>query len=341
MFSRSGLCSMQFLFKRRVSVQNVHQTRWIGKVVLESLESRSILGVRGSDAVPFLQGLITNDMNHLLRGSTSMYAMFLNTSGRVLYDSLIYRVDEKVGQHFLVECDTSVVEQLAKHLNLFRVRKKVEITKTDMKMWVAFTAQNSTHDQSPNIALKKADINGTLIFKDARLPELGYRLLTNSSTVLNDLKTHFSDEIDSPQNGSFVQHRYSLGIGEGVINLPPGKCFPLENNCDYLHGVSFHKGCYIGQELTARTYHTGVIRKRLMPLIFDQPVDCGLLPEDAEIKTMEGQTVGKLRGYHKTFGLGLLRIEKVISSQLMIAGNTYHCKTFKPDWWLKEQPIKN
>lgn len=336
MLCRNGLSRLQFILPRSGPVHSVHQKRLLGKVVLEPLESRSILAVQGSDAVPFLQGLITNDMNHVQRGSTSIYTMFLNTSGRVLYDSLIYRIDKDVGQNYFVECDTSVVKLLAKHLNLFRVRKKVEITKPDMKVWVAFTAQDNTEGQNETIALKESSNSNTLIYKDARLQELGYRLLADSSIDFKELKTLFCNETSLPNIKSYVEHRYVLGIGEGVCNLPPGKCFPLEANCDYLHGVSFHKGCYIGQELTARTYHTGVVRKRLMPLVFDHPVDCGVIPDDAEIKTKEGQLVGKLRGYNKAFGLGLLRVEKISSNQLLIVGDKYHCKTYKPNWWPKE-----
>ena len=66
-----------------------------------------------------------------------------------------------------------------------------------------------------------------------------------------------------------------LGVAEGGEDLPTGKCFPMEYNLDYLKGVSFHKGCYIGQELTARTHHTGVIRKRILPISLDQPVSQG------------------------------------------------------------------
>ncbi|CAH1400617.1 unnamed protein product [Nezara viridula] len=74
---------------------------------------------------------------------------------------------------------------------------------------------------------------------------------------------------DLPRGDLYTLCRYKLGIGEGINELLFGQSFPLEMNCDYLNGVSFNKGCYIGQELTARTFHTGVIRKRLMPLLFE------------------------------------------------------------------------
>ncbi|XP_062542860.1 putative transferase CAF17, mitochondrial isoform X2 [Armigeres subalbatus] len=338
---RNSILRIQLMLARNVPIQNVHQRRWLGSVVLEPLKKRSVLSVQGSDAIPFMQGLITNDMTHFARGSNSIYAMFLNTSGRVMYDSLIYKSIRDPDEHFFIECDTSTVDQLAKHLNLFRVRKKVQISKPDLQPWVAFTNRKESQDQSLTAALTKGNIDGAFIYKDPRLEELGYRILVGSSTGLDDLKAMFPVKTVFLENGSYVQHRYGLGIGEGVENHPPGKCFPLENNSDYLHGVSFHKGCYIGQELTARTHHTGVVRKRLMPLVFDQPVREGQFTSDAEIKTKDGQPVGKLRGYYQTVGIGLLRVEKVLSNQSLIVGDTVHCTTNKPDWWPTEQPKKH
>ena len=95
-----------------------------------------------------------------------------------------------------------------------------------------------------------------------------------------------------------------------------------------MHGVSFHKGCYIGQELTARTHHTGVVRKRLMPLEFDQP----LKTQTEEILDSEGKSAGKVRNIVGNVGLGLLKIDQVLSSpSLTVDGVT--SKTWKPSWW--------
>lgn len=308
---------------------NLMHKKWFSDVILEPLKTRSLLRVQGKEAASFLQGLITNDMNNFERGSNSMYAMFLNTSGRVLYDSLIHQIQNK-REDFLVECDTSVVDQLRKHLNLFRVRKKVEISIPDWNIWVAFTQLG---DKLPLIASTKSDDSDILIFKDVRLQELGCRIITSNSSTTDRLKNIFPHITNYANNITYEQHRYILGIAEGIRNLPQGRCFPLESNCDYLRGVSFHKGCYIGQELTARTHHTGVVRKRLMPLIFDQHVTADEMLNDAEIKSGDGQIVGKLRGCTMTVGLGLLRVEKVLSSRILIVADKYHCTTYKPKWW--------
>ncbi|CAH1979930.1 unnamed protein product [Acanthoscelides obtectus] len=140
----------------------------------------------------------------------------------------------------------------------------------------------------------------------------------------------------SEQKGFYRYHRYNLGIGEGTQDHPPGNSLPLECNCDYLHGISFHKGCYIGQELTARTHHTGVVRKRLMPLCFSK-VPSEYPKEDAIIH--ETKNLGKLRGIEGDVGLGLLRIEQTSKLEQIPVGDGL-AKVKKPHWWPIEA-VKN
>ena len=95
-----------------------------------------------------------------------------------------------------------------------------------------------------------------------------------------------------------------------------------------MHGVSFHKGCYIGQELTARTHHTGVVRKRLMPLELSEPIKT---PTE-EILDSDGKTAGKVRSTIGKSGLGLLKVDQVLANpNLTISGVA--SKTWKPSWW--------
>lgn len=307
------------------------QSRSYSNVIIERLENRSLLRVQGSDSATFLQGLITNDMNHFQHGASSIYAMLLNTAGRVLFDTTIYRMSEQ-SNHFLVECDASLAESLRKHLTMFRVRKKVDIAPTESKVWVAFTLQHAFNNLPEHITSE-----GVRMFRDTRLAELGCRIITDKTVSLDAVKFAFPSGSSFSEERSYLEHRFSLGIGEGLKNFPQGKCFPLESNCDYMHGVSFHKGCYIGQELTARTYHTGIVRKRLMPLAFEKPVP-DVLSDGAEIKSLDGQVVGKLRGVHNLVGIGLLRIEKVLPTQTLVLAEKYNCYAKRPFWWPKEQP---
>ncbi|XP_055637058.1 putative transferase CAF17 homolog, mitochondrial [Toxorhynchites rutilus septentrionalis] len=331
MFSYGRRIGLGFLIRPRYpnGSSSIH-VRLLSSVVLQKLQARSILCVQGSDASSFLQGLITNDMNHLKHDANSIYAMFLNSTGRILYDTIIHRTKNE--HDFLVECESQTAENFQKHLNLFRIRKKVKIIRTNLDLWVTFVKNGKSN--LSNIFNQKH--NEIMVHRDPRLKELGYRIITESMSDENLQKALYNDvKIDGKI--SYDEHRYSLGIGEGLDNIPQNKCFPLEYNCDYMHGVSFHKGCYIGQELTARTYHTGVVRKRIMPLFFNEPIDEHSIAKDTEIKNQQGQIVGKLRGVKNSVGLALLRIEKIGKNDNLLVAEKYHCTTHTPFWWPKKQ----
>lgn len=326
-------------------------------VVAERLEQRALLRVAGKDAYGFLQGLMTNDITHVESGISSMYTMFLNTRGRVLYDAIIYQTSEH-GVLF-IECDSSAIEQLSKHLKIYRLRKKVDIdVENEYKAWVVYdpsltensscTLVEDVKDKLVGRVLPCDELelgkkerkegfsinsisskNNVLIYRDPRLYELGLRVLCPSSEDITEL-------LNVPRGSSYQSLRYQLGVGEGVKDILPDESFPLESNCDYLHGVSFHKGCYIGQELTARVYHTGVVRKRIMPLFFESPLNVGNSTQ-REIVNEKGKAVGKLRSFENLNGIGLLRISEVVASKVLTFCSA-NVKTLRPHWWPKQAP---
>jgi folate-binding protein YgfZ len=163
-------------------------------------------------------------------------------------------------------------------------------------------------------------------YQDPRVSGFGMRVITSKDY---DIKESINESLGT--DADYLEYRYKSGIAEGIIDLIPEKSFPLESNCDYMNGVSFQKGCYIGQELTARTYHTGVVRKRLMPLIFEKNIVINV-KDGADIKNEEKQSVGKLRNISGIYGLGLMRIEQTMTSK-SLNYNENPCKTEKPFWW--------
>lgn len=297
----------------------------------EKLQNRHILRVSGESCSEFLQGLITNDMRLLEDASVnSLYAMFLNNRGRILYDTIIFRTHEN--NLFLIECDSSCSKQLMKHLNLYKVRRKIDIKlESELSVWAIYNthlidecAKGKLPDGFQNDY--KFDTNSlnesAIVVGDPRVPALGYRTILQNDKSITNLS-----------NGNlYKQCRYKLGIGEGVDELEPGQNFTLEMNCDFLNGVSFDKGCYIGQELTARTFHTGVVRKRLMPLVFDMElsgIPCQT-PIDDEVPRKS--PLGKLKSHCGKYGLGLMRVSETLSSQsLKILNN--NVQAFIPYWW--------
>lgn len=278
--------------------------------ILYPLESRKLLKVSGNDAPLFLQGLVTNDMQHFEEGANSMYAMFLNNKGRVLYDTLIYKWEGN--DSFLIECDRNVHTSLLKHLKLYKLRRNVDIgdVSEEFRLYTLVIPTEATVDTTLH---PKKNVN---IFKDPRLADLGHRVVVTSKAdnsyienLLGEGTTIASNEI------GYKYLRHKLGVSEGADDLPPGVCFPLEANCDYLHGVSFHKGCYIGQELTARVHHTGVVRKRILPLQFSDIVEDDI-EKDSEI-TVDNEkksNVGKFKSCVNDYGLGLVRIKEALEA---------------------------
>ena len=159
--------------------------------------------------------------------------------------------------------------------------------------------------------------------------------------VIGDTKTITDTSVEN-----YTKHRYDLGICEGINEIPYGKCTPLEYNGEYMHGVSFQKGCYIGQELTARTHHTGVIRKRIMPIELSSEIIKNIDDDDTgemtDIRNEKGKKVGKICATLKTSGLGLLRIEDCLKSENLTVDKTSVTVNFQiPSWWPESAPKTN
>ncbi|XP_031845661.1 iron-sulfur cluster assembly factor IBA57, mitochondrial [Nomia melanderi] len=328
-----------------------HDSSQASSKVLEHLKNRSLLRIRGKDASDFLQGLITNDMKHIGEGAANLYALFLNIKGRVLYDVIVYKSQED--DVFYIECDSQAAGSLQKHLKMYLVRRKIDIDniESNINVWSLFDAVPYAINTGTDNSRQKLEgaifpcgtlnnksskvIDNIMIYEDPRLSDLGIRILAESNVGQNEIKKHLNSDISISDNAlSYKAFRYKLGIPEGINDLPPGQPLPLEINCDYLHGVNFHKGCYIGQELTARTYHTGVVRKRIMPLLFEE-LPTKSLSYDDKIVDDSGNVVGKFRGNEKEYGLGLMRIKESLNAKsLTILG--MKLKIAMPSWWPQE-----
>jgi folate-binding protein YgfZ len=215
------------------------------------LTNRNIIEISGIDRKKFIQGLITNDVEKASE-SNLIYSAMLNAQGRFLYDFFIFDDGEKL----VLDCFAERRDEILKKLNLYKLRSQVEIKKND-DLKVLFNQESKG-------------------FADPRNPELGYRLYSSASKTANE---------DSKLEYDFS--RISLKIPESEQDLTYEKSFILEFGFDDLNAVDYKKGCYVGQELTARTHYRGEIRKK----IFHVKLDAEKIEKNSEIYC-EGKSAG-------------------------------------------------
>lgn len=299
---------------------------------VECLEGRGLISISGNKVDEYLQRLITNDMNQLKEGSPCIYTMFLNSKGRVLHDSIIYNTRDP--QTYFIECDLLRVPLLKSHLSTYDLRKtkKIEPLNDAFKLWVVNSSSVQLNCQSAVDAIMFENLVGDcMIYHDPRISNLGLRVIAPKDVnLINVLRENLDSKVSSDK--FYRSLRYKLGIGEGAEEIPPEKCFPLESNCDYLNGVSFHKGCYLGQELTARSYHTGVIRKRLMPITFSEKIACSEMNIPILLENGPVNPVGWVKGIEENVGIGLLRIEEALNAPNLKVLDKLS-RTNRPFWW--------
>ncbi|MGD0192023.1 MAG: folate-binding protein [Rhizomicrobium sp.] len=202
---------------------------------LAPLESRAIVAVSGPEAAPFLQGLVTNDVLALRDGQAG-YAAFLTPQGKVLFDFLILAHNGE----FLLDCAAGLADSLVKRLLLHRLRSKVTVERrSDLAVLAGWNGATP---------IPKS-------FADPRVAELGWRAILPTTAI--------------PPSGAteerYTAHRLDCGVPEGA-EFGQDSVFALDADLDELHGVSFEKGCYVGQELTARMKHRGTARRRILPV---------------------------------------------------------------------------
>ncbi len=196
------------------------------------LNSRAIVRLAPSDPAEdvrgFLQGLVTNDV----AGDLPVYAALLSAQGKAMFDFLVW---ERADGGLLLDCEADHAADLAKRLSLYRLRRKIDIAQ----------------DETLSVYWSAEPFEGAV--PDPRLPELGFRAVAATGTLTSD-----SESADD----GFASHRLSLGVPEGRGEL--GDILWLETNAVELNGVSFEKGCYIGQENTARMNWRQKVNRRLV-----------------------------------------------------------------------------
>jgi folate-binding protein YgfZ len=255
-----------------------------------SLPNRSIIKISGPDRLSFLQGLITQDINLIQKHP--IYSLILTSTGRFFADLFISKASDDI----LMDVDKDIKEDIISYLSKYKLRSRVSITKCD-----DFLISYATIKKDDDV---EKYINPPFVYADPRLPSMGVRVIHRESVKnINNFK-NFKDATFDFYN----YHRIINGIPE-VSDMDVGKSMPIEYNMDHLNAISWTKGCYIGQELTARTKHQGIIRKRTLPFSI---VESTVFEEPTSI-TQDGKNVGTVKSFQGKNGIAMIRMESLES----------------------------
>lgn len=250
------------------------------------LTNRRLLTLHGPDAPNFLQGLVTAAIRPLQ--TTGTYTAFLNAQGRLLTDVFIYPAAHSPvytstlpstasasDPAYFIEVDANEAPALLKHLKRHKLRAKVDVRAVDEGEWSAWSAWDEAELWTPHPSAETPSANNNnngsssaeIGCVDARAPGMGRRLiLPGTSTPSTTSPGPAAAAAMEAPLSTYTLRRILRGVPEGPLDLPPSSALPLESNVDFMGGVDFRKGCYVGQELTIRTHHTGVVRKRILPV---------------------------------------------------------------------------
>ncbi|KAL8141332.1 hypothetical protein V2J09_007353 [Rumex salicifolius] len=297
-----------------------------------------------------------------------VYSAMLTPQGRFLYDFFFYRrarSDQKLdgsgsgpgpgpGElELFADVDASVIDELLDTLKRYRLRSEVDIENVGEEYccWQRYggNLSDNSFSEEPEAAsvgwggnvdrsaISSAHGNsmGWQWYNDPRLHCLGFRGIFPSNTTPPLVE---ADKETVEEN--YLLWRLEKGVAEGSNEIPKGDAIPLEYNLAGLNAISFDKGCYIGQELVARTHHRGVIRKRLLPLKFvnetGKEMEQRVVPGSDVTNPGSGKKVGSVTTALGSRGLGLLRLDEAFkgSGSLTIQGSQdVKVEVIKPGWW--------
>ena len=246
------------------------------------IENRAVLKVTGAECEDFLQNLVTQDVTR----AQPQAAALLTPQGKLAFDFILQPVEDG----FLIDCAADSAEAFVKKLNLYKLRRDVEIAVTELPVQVVWSEPTDT---------QKFEIQR--FFEDPRSARLGLRCLGASLADLSDYT------VSSAQN--WAKFRLSLGVPEGPTEMPPGTIFPMEFGFERMGAIDFQKGCFVGQEVASRVHRKGSLRKTLHPAVFDAavpPVGTPIMSDD--------RNVGEIIAGQDSQALVLIRTDALTAS---------------------------
>ncbi len=285
------------------------------------LEDRGLLYINGEEAKKFLQNIITNNIENVSE-NRSCFSALLTPQGKYLYDFII--IKHKSG--FFLDCEKEIIDDLYKQLNLYKLRSKVEILNLSNEFVVAslnkekfLEIENSKNEEGFTIKFREDPI-----LLDPRSKELGARLIINLEKLYLSLKKL---RLEVSDVNEYYNLSHELGIPQINTRNLQDKIFGIECNFEELNGIDFQKGCYVGQENTARIKLKDKLNKRLFAIkVLDGELN------SVEI-TFENKNIGKLLINNKT-PFALLKLEnKKFNFDANLKCGDANIKAIKPFWF--------
>ena len=234
------------------------------------LEKRGVILISGEDSKDFLQNIVTNDMNKVSH-KNSIFSALLTPQGKYLNEFFIIK---KKSEGYLLDCSENSTEELIKDLSKYKLRSKVQIKDLSSEFVIGVIKLLKFQELQKELKLYENTIiyRETPIFLDIRNEELGARMISNIEKLYLTIKKLNLTIIDAKEYYSLA---HNLGVPEkGLLNLK-NQLFGLEANFDLLQAIDFKKGCFVGQENTARMKLKNKLRRRLMPLSSSEKLNIG------------------------------------------------------------------
>jgi len=285
-------------------------------------EDRGLIRIDGADARPFLQGIVSNDVNKV-SSARAIYAALLTPQGKYLHDFFVAELDGAL----MLDCEAERRDDLLRRLTRFKLRSKVSLAPGPDTHAVALI-YGSAALSAAGLATERGAAKpfaGGVVYADPRLREIGARAILPRASATAALA---AAGIAPGSAADYERLRLELGLPDGSRDLEIEKSILLESGFDELAGVDWDKGCYMGQELTARTHYRALIKKRLVPVRIQGPT-----PPPGTPILAGGSEVGIMRSAGDGAGLALLKIEALSGIPELSAGEA-RIAVRKP-FWLK------
>lgn len=262
------------------------------------LTHRSLMAIGGEDRATFLQGLVSSDVEKMAP-DRALYGAFLTPQGKFLHEFFL----GAEGDDLLLETESGRRADFVKRLSMYKLRSKVQIGANDRLAVYALTGEGVAAALGlPDEAGAARPFANGLVFIDPRLAAGGVRAWLPEGGEAALAEAGFA----AAPIEDWDSHRIALGLPDGSRDLVPDKTLLLEAGFDELQGVDWEKGCYLGQELTARTKYRGLVRKRLIPVDITGPA-----PEPGTPVMLGDAEAGEMRSHAGTAGLAFLRLDSL------------------------------